>query len=250
MPDTIETGPSDSAPADDGGEAMHVHKPKVLHGLREFMGEISVIVVGVIIALAAEQAVEAWHWAEQTRETETALRAEIQSSVDNVAERFAINNCLERQLAALQTAALTRKPIAQPFAKPPSRVIPDVYFSPWGEWTWGSWQAASASGALSRMNPARVNTYADIYKSIQDIDDTIRRERETEGSLAPLTGSSIDQAEANQIMVALTNLDRDRSDILIAGRDLLNDARSIGLKPGPRPLSYTDRIRKRINVCR
>ncbi len=250
MPEIIETGPSDQGPPDDGGEAMHVHKPKVLHSLREFAGEISVIILGVIIALGLEQAVEAWHWAQQTRETENALRGEIQESVNAVAERQAFDDCMKRQLAALETAAVTRRPLAEPFAKLPRRVVPDLYLSPWREWTSGSWQAAMGSGAVSHMDPERVNTYSEIFKSIQDIDDITRRERETEGALAPLAGPAFDQSEANRIRVALTNLDRDRSDILIAGRDILNDARPLGLTPGPHALKNVSRFRNFVSVCR
>ena len=229
---------------------MHVHKPKVLHGLREFMGEISVIIVGVIIALGLEQTVEAWHWAEQTRETENALRSEIQASINAVAERQALDDCMKRQLAALETAALTRSPIAQPIAKSRRRVVPDLYLSPWREWTSGSWQAAMGSGAVSHMDPALVNTYSEIFKSIQDIDDIIRRERETEGALAPLAGPAFDQSEANRIRVALANLDRDRSDVLVAGRDILNDARPLGLVPGPHALKNVSSYRQFVSVCR
>ena len=37
---------------------MHVHLPKPLHGWREFTGEVGIIVLGVLIALGAEQVVE------------------------------------------------------------------------------------------------------------------------------------------------------------------------------------------------
>ena len=37
---------------------MHFHLPKPLHGWREFAGEVGIIVVGVLIALAAEQVVK------------------------------------------------------------------------------------------------------------------------------------------------------------------------------------------------
>ena len=40
---------------------MHFHLPKPLHGWREFSGEVGIIVVGVLIALAAEQVVEQVH---------------------------------------------------------------------------------------------------------------------------------------------------------------------------------------------
>jgi len=41
---------------------MHFHLPKPLHGWREFAGEVGIIVLGVLIALGAEQAVEDWQW--------------------------------------------------------------------------------------------------------------------------------------------------------------------------------------------
>jgi hypothetical protein len=41
---------------------MHFHLPKPLHGWREFAGEVGIIVLGVLIALAAESVVEAGQW--------------------------------------------------------------------------------------------------------------------------------------------------------------------------------------------
>ena len=37
---------------------MHFHLPKPLHGWREFVGEVGIIVIGVLIALGAQQVVE------------------------------------------------------------------------------------------------------------------------------------------------------------------------------------------------
>jgi hypothetical protein len=224
---------------------MDIHKPKPWRGVREFLKEIGTIVVGVLVALAGEQAVEAWHWADQTRETEGALRAEIQESVDNVAERLAIDDCLRSQLSALQTAAVNRTPLASPTVPQSQRVAPDLYLSPWRAWASGSWQAAMASGALNRMKPTRLNSYAYVYKALEDIDEIIRRERETKGALAPLAGPTLDPSEANRVRVAITNLDRDRTDILIAGRDLLSDARRLGLVPRQNTLADGSDFRKR-----
>ena len=38
---------------------MHFHLPKPLHGWRAFAGEVGIIVIGVLIALGAQQLVEA-----------------------------------------------------------------------------------------------------------------------------------------------------------------------------------------------
>jgi hypothetical protein len=45
---------------------MHVHLPKPLHGWRAFVGEVGIIVVGVLIALTAEQIVhEVQDWSDE-----------------------------------------------------------------------------------------------------------------------------------------------------------------------------------------
>ncbi len=41
---------------------MDLHKPKPWHGLREFLKEYLIIVVGVLTALTAEAGVEWLHW--------------------------------------------------------------------------------------------------------------------------------------------------------------------------------------------
>ena len=46
---------------------MHIHLPKPLHGWREFLGEVGIIVIGVLIALGAEQVIEDIRWQEKQR---------------------------------------------------------------------------------------------------------------------------------------------------------------------------------------
>jgi hypothetical protein len=52
---------------------MHFHLPKPLHGWREFVGEVGIIVIGVPIALAAEQVVEASYVETQERKSASAF---------------------------------------------------------------------------------------------------------------------------------------------------------------------------------
>ena len=44
---------------------MHFHLPKPIHGWRAFVGEVAIIVLGVLIALGAEQAVQSIEWREK-----------------------------------------------------------------------------------------------------------------------------------------------------------------------------------------
>ena len=52
---------------------MDIHKPKPWHGLREFLKEYVIIVVGVLTALGAEQAVDWLHWRHEVAEARQAL---------------------------------------------------------------------------------------------------------------------------------------------------------------------------------
>jgi hypothetical protein len=58
---------------------MDIHKPKLWHGWRELLKEVGTIVIGVLIALGAEQAVEWVHWRHEVAEARDALTEEIRS---------------------------------------------------------------------------------------------------------------------------------------------------------------------------
>ena len=76
---------------------MDIHKPKPWHSWREFMKELGTIALGVCIALAAEQAVEWWHWQGEVREARKALVAEITRNNSEVMKVLGMGPCLERQ---------------------------------------------------------------------------------------------------------------------------------------------------------
>ena len=56
---------------------MDIHKPKPWHGVREFLKEYVIIVVGVLTALGAEQGVEWLHWRHLAEKAEVDLAAGI-----------------------------------------------------------------------------------------------------------------------------------------------------------------------------
>jgi hypothetical protein len=77
---------------------MEIHKPKPVHNWREFLTEIGVVVIGVCIALAAEQAVEWLHWQSEVKAARAALHTEITANnAIFLTRRLAIAPCLERQ---------------------------------------------------------------------------------------------------------------------------------------------------------
>ena len=74
---------------------MEIHKPKPVHSWRELLTEIGVVVIGVAIALAAEQAVEWLHWQHRVADARAAILIEVRD--DNGPQaytRAAVMACL------------------------------------------------------------------------------------------------------------------------------------------------------------
>lgn len=76
---------------------MHIHLPKPLHGWREFVGEVGIVFLGVLIALGAEQMIESLHWSHKLDEVNANLITEMRDDNGVVA-----SGLLSRSLCADQ----------------------------------------------------------------------------------------------------------------------------------------------------
>ena len=132
---------------------MHFHLPKPLHGWREFVGEVAIIVMGILIALGAEELVQQHHWAEQVREARESMDEQLAGAKFNSLERIQYADCIARRLDRLDQ--LIEAPELPPL---PS-------FRPAGlrEWSTSTWDAASSSGVAAHLDPATRNLYAGAF---------------------------------------------------------------------------------------
>ena len=153
---------------------MHFHLPKPLHGWRAFVGEVGIIVVGVLIALSAEQVVERWHWRGEVRETDRRMRDDMGYNLATAAERFAIDPCLRPRLGELRDELLKNDPMW-----PGSRArfandlyksgFPSVYRTPNRPWMQASWLTALNGEVLGHFKPDRVQQFA-LLKVVAKLD--------------------------------------------------------------------------------
>lgn len=112
---------------------MHFHIPKPLHGWREFVGEVGIIVIGVLIALTAEQVVEALHWRSEVREFRRAVDQEVAMNLSYYALDQMQAKCASQRLDELQQV-LRRSRDGQPVrlaAGIGMPLDPDQSFSVW-----------------------------------------------------------------------------------------------------------------------
>ena len=136
---------------------MDIHKPKAAHSWREFAIEIGTIITGILIALALEQAVEAYHWRAEVREAHRALAGEVAGQARSYVYRIAVYPCVERRLAEIE-AILSDVDHGQ-------RVAPVADFGrPTGTGNLVDvWQALGASGVLSHFKPEELVAYSRMY---------------------------------------------------------------------------------------
>lgn len=149
---------------------MDIHKPKPVHGWREFASEILVIVTGILIALSLEQAVEAWHWHEQVADAREALGDQLGEAIGQGRERVTTSACIDARLATL-AAALDA---AAESGRLPA--IGDIGVPPMRTWSTGNWQSAVASQTVEHF-PMRARSlysllfgYADIERRASEDD--------------------------------------------------------------------------------
>jgi hypothetical protein len=96
---------------------MDIHKPKPVHSWREFFSEISVVVCGILIALALEQGLEALHEAHVEDQSRRDVRAEAAVNLALMKDRAEEAPCIAKRLDQIE-AILTPTRTASPDIKP------------------------------------------------------------------------------------------------------------------------------------
>lgn len=137
---------------------MHIHKPKSPHSVREFLSEISVIVVGVLIALALEQTVEALHWHHKVRQAEERLTEDLRHDIGFATQFDVLQPCAKAYLDRLQLDLVRHD----------STDVERLYeFGPpfeRGAWLSVAWSTAVASQIGDHMDNDRFRIFSEAFR--------------------------------------------------------------------------------------
>ena len=156
------------------------------------------IVLGVLIALAAQQAVDDWQWRQTVARTKSDLDKSIATSIANIAERAAVDPCLSQRLSDLATKVAASRGTwsADPY-RPPGQTkqmvdvvkfaVPVAYRAPLRTYLSDVWEQTKAAGVLSHMAPTDIASYADIFYLVTEFASNNRTERELSSSLSFLS---------------------------------------------------------------
>ena len=150
---------------------MHVRLPKPLHGWRQFAGEVGIIVIGVLIALGAQQVVENIQQRSDASDARNAVRGELEVNMSRLASRAAQKNCVERRMEEIQ--ALLDKAAGDPSITPPGWVGRPQY------WSMQSvrWDAIAQSGRAALLPPDELADYGALYSWMGNINGVMTAEQ-------------------------------------------------------------------------
>ena len=161
---------------------MHIHLPKPFHGWRELLGEVGVIVVGILIAIGLEQVVEELHWSTEVRHARTALADDMAESNRAFAYRVATERCIAARVDTLNSV-IERVARHLPVATI-GQVIPDI-----GNGLYrAAWDTNQHAQTLTHFDGKELGLYGSYYLQLSNVQAFMAREVDDWGVLKILEG--------------------------------------------------------------
>jgi hypothetical protein len=198
---------------------MEVRLPKPLHGWREFVGEVGIIVLGVLIALGFEQLVDQWRWHREVESTRQAIANELVDAANQGAMRISVEDCLRDRIGELSARLKPRNgrwtadplplaPGAQPTPHWDNRSLGRVYAVPLVGWSQDAWDTAKSAGVLDHLGRDEAASYSQVYGEIAGIRDYQNQELLLESNLSFLSADQhLDDRSRNDAFGKLGQLD-------------------------------------------
>ncbi|HEY3951320.1 hypothetical protein [Phenylobacterium sp.] len=193
---------------------MDIHKPKPWHGLREFLKEYLIIVVGVLTALGAEQVVETQHWRHEVEVAKEAIAFDLKRTVGGAAAQDAHTVCTVERLREIdevidQAQRTGRLPPLGWSFQPPSAT-----------WTFESWSALTSGQILSHFPNREQIILSGLASELERMREMRRVESDDWATLEMLSGAGrpIGDAEIAQARIAANHALRDAGQLKVSAR--------------------------------
>ena len=172
---------------------------------RDFLKEYAIIVVGVLTALAAQQAVEWWHWRSEVAQAREAIATELTTNLVGAIYRMRGHACTEQRLNEL---ALVLDTAAKHGSLPPL----GHFGMPWRQtFPNGAWESVVASQTATHFPSRLMVDIASTYKMVSRIEEFSGREIEVWSVLYSMVGPGrvLDPASEAQLREALSKVRTD-----------------------------------------
>lgn len=205
---------------------MHFHLPKPLHGWREFVGEVAIIVLGVLIALGAEQVVQSVEWREKVGAAIADMNNELGSGDGPEAyERLVLHDCVGMKLDSLRASV-------EQGDRAKSRKLIDQFWLPNRTWDSLARDAANTADVAAHMPHERMLQYRIAYEMVPDMQRLSEKELGDLGHLRalPASGGQITPEEKLSEIAAIEAIKLDNDTFARESQFLLLRMRMMNLR--------------------
>jgi hypothetical protein len=205
---------------------MDVHKPKVVTNWHELLKEWGIIVLGVLTALLAEQAVQSIDWRHKVDAAVADMNNELGAGDGPQAYvRLAMHDCVAERLNDLRSTV-------EQGNRARSTAFIDTIWLPQRTYDSLAREAATASDVTSHMPHERMLQYRIAYEVIPDMDRLSDRELVDLSHLRalPRTGGALETSEKLAAIGAVEALRVDNDAISREARFVLQHMRLNNLK--------------------
>ena len=216
---------------------------------KEFFIHIATIVLGLLIAIALEQAVEYFHHRGEVAEVREELRREREANKDSFKSETTHWRWETAELENnLMVLAYLQKHPGTPDEKLPGSL---VWFHASASSTQAAWDASKTSGVTSLMNREEVEQYEDTYNQLRKIDDarSLAYDAMNDASRYELTDSRLSQLSPAQIGETTTLTQIALTKHWLEGVALENTARKFKDFPASITSDELSQVRNRKNVA-
>lgn len=199
--------------------------------------ELLVVMLGVLLALGAENWAQNRQWAEQAKVAKGLIDSELAEARLDAAERLAVQPCLRGQIRALNDQLLQSGPswVGMPAKFTSSARISNfkyelrpVYRAPTRLWRNDAWEAAISSDVLRHMPASTVAGYSQVYRRMSRMRDDQEREAAAAARMTVLSNDrQLDGASRLQMLDALAQVDRANASLDTAALQLIGIARPL-----------------------
>jgi len=205
---------------------MHLKLPKPMHGWRVFAGEVGIIVVGVLIALGAEQVVQAGHQRQEASKADDIIRAELGLNLGRLLSRHKIHECVDRRIDEIKS--LLDKAADNPVIFTPNWIGRPQYWA----FLSGRWEAESQAGSTALIDRHKLAEYGLMYAKMGDLLNEMAFEQTDWAKLRTLEHlKRLDPSSAFELNTALQDARYRNWRLSLVTSQLFEQAKPLGLHP-------------------
>ena len=201
------------------------HRRHPIHRWREFLEEVGIIVLGVLIALGAEQLANAWHWHENV----AVVRGSVMGELANDRARWEVDqahaSCVLGDIDKLESwTRAARAGAATPLLRN-------------GEMFWmhsSNWGIATSSQALDHFPLREQLEFAALYDGIAHRQIDLEKEEDSVDRVRALVPLADDAQGRRELRVALGDLKAKIGSLIIDNAYMIRHFDALGVKPDRR----------------